>query len=82
MSSRFYPSPALSNASQSNEVALSDLGKLKSALVSFQSAAQSLTGSGLNLFTATSSDPAVVTANSSSGSSAVSFAVVGNTLAQ
>lgn len=82
MTSQNFAAPALNAASQSYKVAISDLGQLKSALASFQSAASTVTGKGLNLYTATPSTSGVVTATTSTTSVAGSYGIAVNALAQ
>ena len=58
--SQYSSSPVLNAVSESYKVALSDLGTLKSSLATFQTSARTLTGSSLNLFTASSSASTVL----------------------
>ena len=82
MSSRRSSSLALAATSEGYQVALSNLGQFKSSLASFQTTALGITGSGLNLFTASSSDAAVITASSDSSAIAGSYGIVVSALAQ
>jgi len=73
--------PLLNAALNSDTTTLSGLGQLNSALATFQSVAQSLSGNGLNL-SATSSSPGVLLATTSNQSVAGSYAIQVTQLAQ
>lgn len=73
--------PKLNAALAKDDTKLSGLGKLMSALASFQSVAQSLSGSGLYA-AASSSAKDVLTATTSSSSAAGSYAIQVKQLAQ
>ena len=72
----------LNAISESYQVAISDVGKLKSALESFQTSARDLTDSGLDLLTANSSAAEVLNVTSGTGLVAGSHTVVVTALAQ
>lgn len=73
--------PQLNAALTKDKTELSGLGQLKSALSSFQSVAQSLSGGGLSI-SAASSVKEVLTANTSSSANSGTYAIVVNQLAQ
>jgi flagellar hook-associated protein 2 len=81
MQARNKTAPLLNAALNADTTTLSGLGQLQSALASFQNAAQSLSGIGLNL-SATSSTPEVLSAITSSNSVAGTYAIQITQLAQ
>ncbi len=81
MQSQNTVAPKLNAALSADQTMLSGLGQLQSALASFQTLAQALAGSGLNL-AATSSAANVLTATTSSKSVTGSYNITVNQLAQ
>ena len=73
--------PLLNAALNADTTTLSGLGQLNSALATFQSVAQSLSGNGLNL-SATSTSPSVLSATTSNQSVTGSYAIQVTQLAQ
>lgn len=82
MGGRNIQAPALKQAGANLGIQISGLGKLQSALSSFQSAATALTGNAFKTFTASSSNTAVMSAVTSSSAAVGSTSIQVTQLAQ
>lgn len=81
MNARNAQASTLNALSSRNETSISTYGQLQSALSSFQSAVQSLTGDGFKVYTATSSTAGIAAATTTSTSAIGTYAVQVNQLA-
>lgn len=82
MSDRNVQAPALNALSSSYTTRISTYGKVQSALASFQSAAESLTGDAFNAYSASATTAGVASATTSSSSAAGSYSVQVDQLAR
>ncbi|MCU6432828.1 flagellar filament capping protein FliD [Undibacterium sp. Jales W-56] len=82
LASRNTTAPQLNTLTASYQVAISSLGKIQASLQSLQTAAQGIAGGSLNIFTAVSSAPSVLSATASSTAKSGTYALNVTQLAQ